>query len=105
MDEKNRSVTFRTVTRDTNVDYLYVVGDHRYENFPVVCDDKITLSGDELGGEGELQLIGIIGKIERSEMGVKRENGTRVLTQAPHENNPATAAQIVTYDFTGDEEQ
>jgi hypothetical protein len=103
-DEQNESVTFRIVTRDTNVDHLYVVGDHRYENFPVVCDDKITLSGDELGEKGELQLIGILGEIERSEMEVKRENGTRVLTKAPHNLSGVSASviQAVEYDFTED---
>jgi len=77
VNDKNESVSFR-ILQPGQLELAYIVGDHRYENDPVICEREMTLTGDELKKHGELQIIGVISGQE-------------------------TVVQSVEYDFRGNE--
>jgi hypothetical protein len=79
VDEQNESVSFGIVSTG-RLDLAYVIGDHRYENDPVICEREVTLSGDKLNEHGELHLIGVISGQETLVQAVEydfRENVSR----------------------------
>lgn len=79
VDEQNESVRF-VIVQTGNLDLAYVVGDHRYENDPVICEREITFSGNELKEHGELQILGVISGQETVVQAVEydfRENVSR----------------------------
>jgi hypothetical protein len=92
IDEQNESVTFVIVTPG-RLKLAYIAGDHRYQNYPLVCERVITLSRDELKENGELHLVGTLREAESE---AKFENGTRVLTRTGADKS---VVQSIEYDF------